>query len=240
MNQQRELIYSQRRSVLLGEDVHTQIMDMVDKAIEEAAAAYCSDQADPSEWDIKGLEEYCLRLFNIKGLFNSSERKGNIKKNEIIKRIKDAAQKKYQDRENDITEAGIDMREIERVVLLRSVDTHWMDHIDNMDQLRQGVRLRAYGQRDPVIEYKMEGFDMFEEMIAGIQEETVRSLYNLNVKSTPKREQIAREAQEPLRQANEISGGQKKPVVSGKKPGRNDPCPCGSGKKYKNCCGKEV
>lgn len=233
MNQQREVIYSQRRSVLMGEDVHEQIIEMVNKLIDETAVAFCSEHADPSEWDIKGLEEYCRRLFNINDLFSYQERKGNIKKQQLIERIKDRAVQKYRQREKEITEAGIDMRELERVVLLRSVDTHWIDHIDNMDQLRQGVRLRAYGQRDPVVEYRLEGFDMFEEMISGIQEETVRSLYNLSVKSEPKREQVARESELP-------APGPNKPAVAGKKVGRNDPCPCGSGKKFKNCCGKQA
>jgi preprotein translocase subunit SecA len=125
------------------------------------------------------------------------------------------------------------MREAERVILLRVVDQKWMDHIDAMDQLRQGIGLRAYGQRDPVIEYQMEGFEMFEEMIRSIQEETVRILYNIRIEArVPQRERVAKPTG-----ASHGNSGPKKPVVKGSKVGRNDPCPCGSGLKYKRCCG---
>ena len=218
--------------MIMGEDVHEQIVGLYNRLVDETIDAFCSEHADPQDWNIKGLEEYLGRLFNIKDLFDEQERKGSIKRQQLIEKIKNLALQKYRQREKEITQTGIEMRELERVVLLRSVDTHWIDHIDNMDQLRQGVRLRAYGQRDPVVEYRLEGFDMFEEMIRGIQEDTIRSIYNLSVKSTPKREQVARESEQPQARQN-------RPAVSDKKVGRNDPCPCGSGKKYKNCCGKQ-
>jgi preprotein translocase subunit SecA len=155
---------------------------------------------------------------------------------ELADRIGKMAEEYYQQRENMAVEAGADMREIERVILLRSVDRHWMDHIDDMDQLRQGVALRAYGQRDPAVEYKMEGYDMFENMVHSIQEDTVLMLLHLNVQSAPTRRSVVKEAQTNMDNADASQARspiQKKGVV-----GRNDPCPCGSGKKYKNCCGK--
>ena len=132
------------------------------------------------------------------------------------------------------------MREIERIVLLNNVDRHWMDHIDAMDQLRQGIGLRAYGQHDPIVEYKVEGYNMFEEMVQGIHEDTLRGLFHVKLRqSAPQRVQVARETKA---QAPSDSGEQKRPArkTANEKIGRNDPCPCGSGKKYKNCCGKMV
>ncbi|MEG2621706.1 MAG: SEC-C metal-binding domain-containing protein, partial [Clostridia bacterium] len=142
----------------------------------------------------------------------------------------------YAEREKTITDAGIDMREFERVALMGAVDRRWMDHIDAMDQLRDGIGLRAYGQRDPVIEYKMEGFEMFEEMIRLIQEDTLRRLYMAMLVRPPERKQVAT----PIAATHGGDGAAvaKKPVTSGQKVGRNAPCPCGSGKKYKECCGK--
>lgn len=141
-------------------------------------------------------------------------------------------QQTYDKRERDIAAAGANMREVERVMLLRAVDSHWMDHIDAMDQLRQGIGLQAIAQKDPVVAYRNAGFDMFDEMVVGIRERTVRTLFHVSVRTAPqKREQLAK----PV----ETSGDTKpQPKRADKKPGRNDPCPCGSGKKYKNCCGR--
>ncbi|MGI5877536.1 MAG: SEC-C metal-binding domain-containing protein, partial [Christensenellales bacterium] len=154
----------------------------------------------------------------------------------LKERLRQAAAELYEGREKTLADAGIDMREVERVVLLRVVDRKWMDHIDAMDQLRQGIGLRAYGQRDPVIEYKFEGFDMFEAMTHAIQEEAVTMLYHLNIEKVPQRQQVAR----PVAAGRADSESRPRtPVRVDKKAGRNDPCPCGSGKKYKNCCGKQ-
>ena len=230
MNVQRGIIYSQRKKVLEGEDVRDAIMDMVTTVIDSSIAIYCSEGKHPELWDIQGLIEHLERMFLPKEEVKiSDEEVLDLTKESLKELLIEAAQSSYRKVE-EIN--GVErMREVERVVLLRVVDQKWMDHIDAMDQLRQGIGLRAYGQRDPVVEYKVEGFDMFEEMIRNIQEETIAILYRIRVtENVPKREKVA----EPV----EASHGhvEKKPVVKGQKIGRNDPCPCGSGKKYKKCC----
>jgi len=230
MNVQRGIIYTQRKKVLEGEDVRDAIMDMVVTAIVSSIAIYCSEGKHPEQWDIRGLLEHLERMFLPKdAVIFSDEEILELTKESLKDNLIDAAQSAY--RKVEELNIADRMREVERVVLLRIVDQKWMDHIDAMDQLRQGIGLRAYGQRDPVIEYKVEGFDMFEEMIRNIQEETIAVLYRIRItENVPKREKVA----EPL----EASHGhiEKKPVVKGQKIGRNDPCPCGSGKKYKKCC----
>ena len=152
----------------------------------------------------------------------------------IIKEITEKAVKLYEQREEEFGEDM--MRELERVVLLKNVDTKWMDHIDNMEELKKGIRLRAYGQHDPVVEYRLEGFDMFDEMIASIREDTARMMLTVRfANQPPKREQVAK----PLSTNMDDSDSGHKTVRKGQKVGRNDPCPCGSGKKYKKCCGKD-
>lgn len=150
--------------------------------------------------------------------------------------LKERAQKLYELREKEFTEPI--MREVERMVLLKNVDTQWMDHIDAMDELQKGIRLRAYGQHDPVVEYRSEGFDMFDAMIAAIREDTARMILTvrLKTKEAPKREAVAKETGTTASD----TPAKKQPVKNGKKPGRNDPCPCGSGKKYKKCCGRDT
>jgi len=230
MNVQRGIIYSQRRKVLEGEDVRDAIMDMVITAIDSSIVIYCSEGKHPEQWDIRGLIEHLERMFLPKGEVKiSDEEVLDLTKESLKELLIEAAQSSY--RKVEETNGVERMREVERVVLLRVVDQKWMDHIDAMDQLRQGIGLRAYGQRDPVVEYKVEGFDMFDEMIRNIQEETIAVLYRIRItENVPKREKVA----EPV----EASHGrvEKKPVVKGQKIGRNDPCPCGSGKKYKKCC----
>lgn len=230
MNKQREIIYSQRRSVLTGADVKQPIMDMLDTLIDEIFPVYCPEGALPEEWDIDGMTEYFTKVFLPKDheLFKgiSIEDLTHESAKEIIREM---ALKYYRLKEEEIEAAGQSMREIERIILLRVVDEKWMAHIDAMDQLRQGIGLRALGQRDPIIEYRREGFDMFDEMIHEIQQETVSILYRVKIASQLQR----REPPKPV----EV---QKKAVdSSGNKVGRNSACPCGSGLKYKNCCGKD-
>ncbi len=230
MNVQRGIIYSQRKKVLEGEDVRDAIMDMVTSVIDSSITIYCSEGKHPEQWDIRGIIDHLEHMFLPKGEVKiSDEEILDLTKESLKELLIDAAQSAYSKAE-EINGADR-MREVERVVLLRVVDQKWMDHIDAMDQLRQGIGLRAYGQRDPVIEYKVEGFDMFEEMIRNIQEETIAVLYRIRIaENVPKREKVA----EPV----EASHGhvEKKPVIKGQKIGRNDACPCGSGKKYKKCC----
>ncbi len=238
MNKQREVIYSQRREVLEGGDMKARISGMRDALIQEAVARCVADEGDEGTWDVAGLADYlekiCLRPGTVKQVMDGLKA---FTRQALAQQLIQAASSFYEDREKMITDAGIDMREFERVALLGAVDRRWMDHIDAMDQLREGIGLRAYGQRDPVVEYTMEGADMFDEMSRLIQEDTLRRLYMAILVRPPERREVAK----PIA-ATAGGAGQgavtKKPAVAGKKVGRNAPCPCGSGKKYKECCGK--
>ncbi len=237
MNQQRNIIYAQRKAVLMGENVHDNIVEMINTIASSAMDTYCQQNVVREEWDFDGLVAYVQRLMlPPKEKLLTDEERRTIKRDELTQRIIQKAEEYYQEREKLAVDAGADMREIERVILLRSVDRHWMDHIDDMDQLRQGVSLRAYGQRDPAVEYKMEGFDMFENMVHSIQEDTVLMLFHLNVQSAPQRRSVVKEAQTNMDKAD--ASQNRSPVQKKDGVGRNDPCPCGSGRKYKNCCGK--
>jgi len=234
MNLQRDIIYSQRRKVLEGENIRQSILDMMHTLIESAVAIYAGQSNHPEDWDIEGLIEYLERIFLPKGALQISEEEiFHMSREDLVARIYEVGEKTYAEREKEIEASGADMRELERVLLLRVVDQKWMDHIDAMDELRQGIGLRAYGQRDPVIEYKFEGFEMFEEMTRSIQEETLNLLYHVSVERVPERKQVAT----PIA-ASHGNETKKQPEVTGPKIGRNAPCPCGSGKKYKHCCGR--
>ena len=226
MNKQRQVIYAERSKVLEGEDMHEYIQSMVKDRISLAVEAYTEDK----KIDYAGLKHYLYGAFmpaeslEVEGL-------DVLAGQELIDKIYEIAQAIYQEKEDIITPER--MREIERIILLQCVDNHWIDHIDAMDQLRQGIGLRALGQQDPVIAYKMEGFNMFDEMIDQIRHDTVRYLFGITIEQQPKeRKQVV--------DVDNISSStdEKKPVVKEQKVGRNDPCPCGSGKKYKNCCGR--
>jgi len=228
MNKQRELIYSQRRLVLTGADVKQNILDMLDTLIEESFPIYCPEGAFAEDWDLDGLMEYYHKIFLPKSLelFKKADFE-DLHHGNALDTIKNTALKLYAMKEAEMEEAKQSMRDIERILLLRVVDQKWMAHIDAMDQLRQGIGLRAYGQRDPIIEYRREGFDMFEEMVHEIQDDTVSMVFHVKITSRP----TQREAPKPV---------VKKVVdAKGHKVGRNAPCPCGSGKKFKNCCGKQ-
>ena len=239
MNQQREVIYSQRREVLMGEDMHANILSMRQALLDEALPRFCAGEDDSDNWDVKGLGDYLEHLFlksgTIEALYGPAK---DINRKAFEGMIVGAADEFYAEREKMIAEVGIDMREFERVVLLSAVDRRWMDHIDAMDQLREGIGLRAYGQRDPIVEYKHEGYAMFEEMTHLIQEDTLRRLcFATLVKQPP---QPPREDEQKLvaSHGGESTSSARQPVHADAKVGRNDPCPCGSGKKYKECCGK--
>jgi len=236
MNQQREVIYSQRGQVLEGEDMQAAITGMGDKLLEEAVERFCA--GENKDWDIPGLQDYVERLCVPYGTIKAnSEAIAGFDKAGITAFLKKAALDFYAKREEEISALGIDMRELERSVLLRAVDTRWMDHIDAMDQLRDGIGLRAYAQRNPVNEYKLESYDMFDEMSRLIQEDTIRHLFQLRIQKAPERRQVAQPVAEGTAPGPGARGGQ--PVVKkpGEKVGRNSPCPCGSGKKYKHCHG---
>ena len=240
MNQQRELIYQQRRQVLEGENMHEPIMKMAEKLIGEAVDRFCA--GENIHWDIAGLSDYLERLCIPRGtLAANADAIHAFDRQGMIDFLTRTAHSFAQKREQAITELGIDMRELERNILLRSVDTRWMDHIDAMDQLRDGIGLRAYAQRDPVNEYKMESYDMFDEMIRLIQEDTIRHLYQLHIEKPEERVAVAKvTATNNAAEADAARAKAQQPIRKGEKIGRNSPCPCGSGKKYKNCCGRNA
>ncbi len=236
MNKQREVIYSQRRSVLMGEDISANIQDMIDTVFESITEAYCPGNQFPEEWDVRALTLAVRDVIPelISGPFDGLNIKA-LSAKEARAHILKLAHSQYELKEKEFSSQGFNMREVERIVLLKVVDEKWMDHIDDMDQLKQGIGLRAYGQTDPVVAYKKEGFDMFEQLIDSITHETVRRLYRVHITSKIERKQTAN--------PTSASHGSSEPVNktvrrTEKKVGRNDPCPCGSGKKYKNCCGR--
>ncbi len=238
MNRQREIIYGQRRKVLMGEDIRDSIQEMVKECVQIRCAQFCPSALPAAEWDKAGLRSDFLQLT---GLDCQETIKDITDADQLEAAMEELAAQGYEKKEQDILKAAhemggaADMREIERVLLLRAVDEHWMDHIDAMDQLRQGIGLQALGQKDPVVAYRNAGFDMFDEMVRGIREKTVRSLYHVALTTgAPKREQLAK----PIETAGDGSMP-RQPARAGAKIGRNDPCPCGSGKKYKNCCGRD-
>ena len=231
MNKQRNVIYSQRKKVLDGEDISESIKQMIDDIIEGAISTYANAQY-PDEWNMTGLIDYLESMFFTKGTLDFAQRDYNELDHEIVRReVKQMVEQAY----NAQAELfGDSMREVERVILLRSVDSRWMNHIDDMDQLKNGINLRAYGQHDPVSEYTFQGSDMFDEMIALIREDTVRNLFHVKPQAPIERKMVAT----PTTASHGDGTDTKKPVrkAAEEKVGRNDPCPCGSGKKYKNCC----
>ena len=236
MNKQREIIYGQRKQVLNGENLRDSFVKMLEGDVDNLVSVYCSDSPHPDLWDWDSINAQAESMFMQKDMIKlSREEMEGYTKEDLHDTLLETATKNYEAKE---AEYGTElMRELERIVLLRVVDEKWMDHIDAMDQLRSGVSMRAYGQRDPAVEYKFEGFSMFEEMVKNIQEDSVKMLLRVHInreQGAPKREKVA----EPTIASH---GGEveqpKKPVQrSNAKVGRNDPCPCGSGKKYKKCC----
>jgi len=228
MNQQRELIYRQRREVLTGENLKDNIMEMIDATVERVVATYAPEGVHPEEWDLHSLLEQAEQLF-LPGHQLMPADLEDMGRGELAGFLTEKAHEAYEVREQEL---GPDtMRQVERAVMLRLVDDRWMDHLDAMDQLREGIGLRAYGQKDPLIEYKIEGFEMFQNTINTIQDDVVRYIFRVNVTQP---EQQQRQVVEN-RYAEE---GARQPARKENRVGRNDPCPCGSGKKYKKCCGR--
>ena len=233
MNEQRETIYAERRKVLDGQNLRNDIIKMMKDKIEGYIDYSINADTDPSEWKYAELNENLLRLVPIEPV---TPEDGYKNKKELIQGFEERAVKFYAEKEAEFP-VPEHIREIERVCLLRAIDTNWMNHIDDMDQLRQGIGLNAYGQKDPLVEYKMQGYDMFDNMIARIQEDTVRLVTHVKIEQkTEKREQVAK-----VTGTNRDESTAKAPVKrEEKKIQRNDPCPCGSGLKYKNCCGRNA
>ena len=220
--------------VLEGENLRDQIVGMAKELVENNVDFYTAHSINIEDWDIEALEKYLIKQFGLNKDLFSSIKTESVTKEEIVETISEKVEDRYEFKENEF---GIDnFREIERIILLQVVDRKWMDHIDAMDQLRQGIGLRAYGQQDPVMAYQKEGYDMFEEMTQDIWEDTVGFLYHVESPEKIQRKRVA----EPLAtnmDSKSNSASNKTVVNKEKKVGRNDPCPCGSGKKYKKCCG---
>ena len=227
-NEQREIIYAERRKVLDGDDMRDTIISMIDELVEKYVNMVIGDDQGPSEWNLKELNEILIPMIPVKPVTGE----GCGSKQELIQNLKEEALRLYETKEAEFPEPE-QIREIERVVILKVTDSRWMDHIDDMDQLRQGIGLQAFGQRDPVVEYRLQGYDMFNDMTESIREETVKMLMHVRIEQKVEREQVA-----------EVTGTNKDdsanaPIVrKSEKISRNAPCPCGSGKKYKYCCGR--
>ena len=232
-NEQREIIYKERRQVLDGENMRDSIYKMITDIVDNAVDRCLSDDVDSSEWNLEEFNSVLLPIIPLAPL--TPEKVQKKKKNEMKHILKEEAVKLYEAKEAEFPEPE-QLRELERVVLLKSIDSKWMDHIDDMEILRQGIGLVGYGQRDPVVEYKMSAYDMFNEMTNSIQEDTVRMLYHVRVEQKIEREQVAK-----VTGTNKDDSAVRKPVQrKEEKVYPNDPCPCGSGKKYKQCCGRKL
>ncbi|MEG2419735.1 MAG: SEC-C metal-binding domain-containing protein, partial [Eubacterium sp.] len=233
MNRQREIIYEQRQQVIDGQDMHEQIWKMTEDMVASYVQMYTNTGDYFEDWDIEGLKAYFENAFIPEGAMTFES---GMSRDDIQGMILDLCKKNYKEKIDILGDA--EMQNLERMVLLRCVDAAWMEHIDNMDQLKQGIGLRAYGQNDPVKEYTNEGFAMFEDMIQRIQEDTVRYIYNVQIKVAPKAQsRSAVDLSNAQTNEAQIQGEEKQQTIHKKKIGRNEPCPCGSGKKYKNCCG---
>ena len=235
MNDQREIIYGERFKVLKNENLHDNIMSMVKSVVEKAVDNCVNGIEYAEEWDLVSMMEHLRSIIPFEDVSFTKEEQEKLTVESLKEMLFEKAEKLYAQKELEI---GEQFREIERVLLLRVIDQKWMDHLDNMDQMKQGINLQAYGQRDPLVEYRFVSFDIFEEMIENIQEETVRALYHVRlvVNKEIKRERVA----EPIATNHEDTSLGAKPAVKKDKVGRNEPCPCGSGKKYKVCCGKNA
>ena len=232
MNEQREVIYAERRRVLDGESMRDSIYKMISDIVESTVDTFISDDQEPEEWDLVGLNETLLPIIPLQTV--SVERLGCKTKAEMKHALKQEATKLYEAKEAEFPNPEL-IRELERVFLLKVIDRKWMNHIDDMDQLRQGIGLQAYGQRDPLVEYKMSGYEMFEDMSNSIKEDTVRLLMHVKIEEKAEREEVAQ-----VTGTNKDDSLARKPVQrAAQKVYPNDPCPCGSGKKYKQCCGRK-
>ncbi|MCI8266448.1 MAG: preprotein translocase subunit SecA [Lachnospiraceae bacterium] len=233
MNEQREIIYEERRRVLDGESMRDAIYKMITDIVESSVDTAINDDLEPEEWDLNELNTLLLPIVPIHPIV--LERVSKQTKNGLKHQLKEEAVKLYESKEAEFPEPE-NIREIERVILLKVIDRKWMDHIDDMDQLRQGVGLQAYGQRDPLVEYKMNGYEMFDAMTANIKQDTVRMLLHVKVEQKVEREEVAK-----VTGTNKDETLQKGPKMRAEaKVYPNDPCPCGSGKKYKQCCGRKA
>ena len=232
MNEQREIIYAERRRVLDGESMRDVIYKQITDIVENTIDTVIGDDMEPEDWDRKELNSLLLPIIPIEPVILGRVEKRQ--KNSLKHQLKEEAVKLYESKEAEFPEPEA-IRELERVILLKVIDRKWMDHIDDMDQLRQGIGLQAYGQKDPLVEYKMSGYEMFGAMTDNIREDTIRLLFHVRIEQKVEREQVAK-----VTGTNKDDSATKTPVKKDTKVYPNDPCPCGSGKKYKNCCGRNA
>lgn len=238
MNSQREIIYKERRKVLDGQDMRNHVVKMINSAIADTVDLYIADTDSHEHWNIAGLRDYFMNyILDENDLAYSATQLAEMKKQDLVDVIFKKAMNIYEQKEKMIGEER--MRELERVVVLRTVDSKWTAHIDDMEELRRGIYLRSYAQKDPVIEYTIEGFAMFDAMVSSIKEDVSRLVLTIRIRTEEeiKREEVNK-IPVPIKYKESSAGEKIMPIRNEKKVGRNDPCPCGSGKKYKNCCGK--
>ena len=234
MNEQREIIYGERRRVLDGESMRDTVYNMITEYVENTVDRFVSVETGPEDWDLAGLDRTLKEVIPQLQLPDTKEAE-SMQQKELKHLLKERAVKAYEEKEAEFPEPE-HIREMERVVLLKVIDAKWMDHIDDMDQLRQGIGLQAYGQRNPLVEYKMMGYDMFGDMTNAIAEMTIRTLFHIRVEQKVEREQVAK-----VTGTNKDDTAVRAPKKrEEKKVYPNDPCPCGSGKKYKQCCGRKA
>lgn len=236
MNEQREIIYAERRRVLDGESMRESILDMLDEVVKNVVDRTIADDQKPADWDMLSFNEIYMPIFPVANpIFLTEEQKENYTKDKFKEDLIQKGRELYEAKaaEFPIPEH---FAEAERVILLKVIDRHWMNHIDDMDQLRQGIGLQAFAQRDPVVEYKMQGFNMFDEMIAGIREDTVKIMLHIRIEEKVEREQVA----QPMSTNKDDTAVKAPKKRADDKVYPNDPCPCGSGKKYKHCCGRKA
>ena len=240
MNQQREVIYGERRKVLLGDNLREHILGMLGGIIEAQMNQYANEKLYPEEWSLENLITDAEGIYAPKGRMKLEELE-DMSRDELQDFLNQVAEESYTQREQLFGQDN--MRELEKIIMLRVVDNRWMEHLDRMDMLREGIGLLAYGQRQPLVEYKIRGHEMFNQMIASIQNDIASLIFRVNIITREQQEAMERENQQRMAAAKANHGDDfqenvKQPVKNGEKIGRNDPCPCGSGKKYKNCCCK--
>lgn len=229
MNEQREIVYADRRRVLDGESMRDSVLNMLSEVPERIISTHITEELIPKEWDAAELNQALISVIPVQPL-QASEWAGK-KREEMIQAIQKETLALYEAKEAEFPELE-QFREVERIILMKVVDRHWMNHIDDMDQLRQGIGLQAYGNRDPLVEYKMQGYDMFDAMSANIQEDTIKLLLHIRIEERVEREEVAK-----VTGTNKDDSAQRAPKRrENEKIYPNDPCPCGSGRKYKQCC----
>jgi preprotein translocase subunit SecA len=242
MNQQREVIYSQRREVLAGEDLKESVMEMVEEQAEEIVDIFSDEKVHPEDWDLKGLQDTVYQQFSFRWPIPSGE--DGLNRNRLKDMVVQEAEAVYRKKEEEFGEGML--RYLEKVIMLQSIDFHWKDHLLAIDQLKEGIGLRGYGQKDPKIEYQKEAYQMFLEMLDRIKKDTIEKLFAIQIAKGKEAQEVKLERKQTftLSRGESVQGGSGETESGkgitfrreGKKIGRNDPCPCGSGKKYKRCC----